>query len=176
MLVTGIVYYYTVSKILTSQVDKDLLVEEKEIFEHVRLNHNLPQVYGTEDQKISFAPAFGQTIPRRLLDTTYRSSEDGGNEAGRGLVSSVIVNGKNYRINVIESKVETDDLIRIIFGITAAVILLLVVSLSLINRLIIRRLWKPFYKILSQLRDFSIADKTEPKPIISNTTNVLTVI
>ena len=39
MLVTGIIYYQAISLILTWQKDKDLVVEEREIFDYVNLNH-----------------------------------------------------------------------------------------------------------------------------------------
>jgi hypothetical protein len=45
-----------------------------------------------------------------------------------GLISSVTVNGKYYKILIVESKVETEDLIQIIFGITIGVILFLLLG------------------------------------------------
>ncbi len=169
MLFTGIIYYQAVSIILTNQVDKDLLVEENEIFEHVRINHNLPEVYKSDDQQISFSPANGQTITRRFIDTTYIDQKEKEPESGRGLISSVKAGNNNYQILVVESKVETEYLIRIIFSITIAVILLLVISLFVINRLTINRLWKPFYLILNNLRTFNIADKKSILVVSSNT-------
>jgi signal transduction histidine kinase len=169
MLFTGIIYYQAVSIILTNQVDKDLLVEENEIFEHVRINHNLPEVYKSDDQQISFSPANGQTITRRFIDTTYIDQKEKEPESGRGLISSVKVGNNNYQILVVESKVETEYLIRIIFSITIAVILLLVISLFIINRLTINRLWKPFYLILNNLRTFNITDKKSIPEVSSNT-------
>jgi signal transduction histidine kinase len=169
MLFTGIIYYQAVSIILTNQVDKDLLVEENEIFEHVRINHNLPEVYKSDDQQISFSPANGQTVIRRFIDTTYIDQKEKEPESGRGLISSVKVGNNNYQILVVESKVETEYLIRIIFSITIAVILLLVISLFVINRLTINRLWKPFYLILNNLRSFNIADKKSIPAVSSNT-------
>ncbi|OKS87600.1 sensor histidine kinase [Mucilaginibacter polytrichastri] len=168
MLFTGIIYYKAVSVILTNQVDKDLVVEENEIFEHVRLNHNLPEVYKSDDQQISFSKA-NEPVTRRFIDTTFINQEEKDTESGRGLISSVKVNGSNYQISVVESKVETEYLIRIIFSITIAVILLLVVSLFIINRLTITRLWKPFYVILNNLRSFSITDKKGIASVSSNT-------
>jgi signal transduction histidine kinase len=62
---------------------------------------------------------------------------------------------------IVESKVETEDLISIIFAITIAVILLLVLTITLTNRLILNRLWQPFYSIMKELRLFNLADETE---------------
>lgn len=167
MLFTGIIYYYVIGIILTDKVDKDLVVEENEIFQHTNLNHSLPQVYKSEDQHISFTAVNNQPIARRFIDTTFWNGKE--NESGRGLISSVKVNNHNYRIAIVESKVETEDLIRIIFIITIAVILILVLSLFIINRLTIRRLWRPFYDILNGLRTFNITEKQQVNLPASNT-------
>jgi len=158
IIITGIVYYFTISYILTYQVDKDLMVEENEIFEEIKLNHRLPQVFKSEDLKINFQSVGQDSVQRRFLDTQYWDDKDHEEESGRGLISSVSLNGVNYRITIIESKVETEDLIRMIFFITLGIILILVVVLTLINRLVIRNLWRPFYLMLRQIKLFNVTD------------------
>ncbi|NCD71028.1 sensor histidine kinase [Mucilaginibacter agri] len=168
MFITGIIYYQTIKIILTDKIDKNLVVEENEVFEHVRLNNNLPQVYQSDDQHITFK-LVTSPVTRRFIDTAFLNPPDKDPESGRGLITSVKVKGDTYQVSVVESKVETEDLIRIIFMITIAVILLLVMSLFVINRLTINRLWKPFYSILSNLRSFNITDKKGAVSVPSNT-------
>jgi signal transduction histidine kinase len=157
MLVTGIIYYYTISHILTNQIDKDLVLEENEIFSYVNKNHLLPDVYESNHQQIVFAPLGNKNTARRFLDTTYHDSDEKDLEAGRALISSVKISGQNYRILVTQSKVETEDLIQIIFLITIGVIVSLLVILIVLNRVILKSIWKPFYKVLFQLKEFSLA-------------------
>lgn len=158
MLVTGIVYYYTISHILTNQIDKDLVLEENEVFSFVKQNNKLPEVYESNHQQIFFSPLGRGTIARRFLDTTYKETDGNDIEAGRALISSVKVKGQNFRIMVVQSKVETEDLIKIIFLITIGVIAVLLFALILLNRLILKSIWQPFYKVLAQLREFSLAN------------------
>lgn len=168
MVITGIIYYQTISWILTNQIDKDLVVEEHEVFDYVKLNHHLPQVFDSNDQQISFSPAVPGAVTRKFINTNYYNTKEKGNESGRGIISSVMVNGKCYRILVVESKVETEDLIQIIFGITAGVILLLLIVLLITNRLILTRLWQPFYTIMKELRLFNVTDTTDPQKVNTN--------
>jgi signal transduction histidine kinase len=172
MLITGIIYYMAISLILTKQLDKDLVVEENEIFEYVNLNHQLPQVFESNDQQITFTEATPGSVTRQFINTVYRNKkeEHPGKrrhrrheeyESGRGLISSVTVGNKYYKIQIVESKVETEDLIQIIFGITAGVILLLLITLFVINRLLLNRLWQPFYNLLKELRLFNVADNKD---------------
>jgi len=158
MFVTGIIYYYTISRILTNQIDKDLILEENEVFSYVNLNHRLPDVYQSNHQQILFTLLGNKQITRRFLDTVYRETGDNDLEAGRALISSVKVNGQNYRILVTQSKVETEDLIQIIFLITIGVIVILLVVLMVLNRVILKSIWQPFYKVLTQVKQFNLTD------------------
>ena len=168
LLVTGIVYYFTIRSILTNQVDKDLELEESEIFSAVQQNHTLPEIYKSNHQQIVFTPMGQALVPRRFVDTTYKDPDDKEWEAGRGLISSTYVNGQNHQIFVVQSKVETEDLIQIIFYITIGVIIILLVALILLNRIILRRLWQPFYAMLSQLKMFSPVLHPQVNSIPSN--------
>lgn len=165
IVVTGVVYYFTISYILTGQVDKDLEVEENEIFEYVKLNHKLPQVFKSDDLKIHFLSTSDTEIKRSFTDTHLYDEAEHENEAARMLTSSVKVGTQNYRIQIIESKVETEDLIRFIFLITLGIILILLTVLLLINRILVRKLWQPFYQTLKQIKLFNLADKNAISPI-----------
>ena len=160
IIVTGFVYYFTISYILTDQVDKDLVVEEHEIFDYVKLNHRLPQVFKSEDLKIQFKAIGKDTVIREFMNTQFWDDKERDQEAARALRSRVNVNGINYSITITESKVETEDLIRLIFFITLGIILLLIIVLVVINRLVISNLWKPFYDMLRQIKLFNLTDQT----------------
>lgn len=182
-IVTGLIYYQTISWILTNQKDKSLAVEEDEIFEYVHLNNKLPQIFQSEDQQITFKEVKNDSVKRQFIDTEYLKKWDNNNfhkhhhkhknhnekEPGRELISFIKVGDKLYQIQIIESKVETEDLIRIIFIITFVVTLLLILVLLLTNRLILGRIWKPFYNIVGQIKQFSIA---EPKEIQQPETDI----
>ena len=171
MLVTGIIYYQAISLILLNQLEKDLIVEENEVFEYVRLNHQLPQVFKSNDQQITFTEATPGSVTRQFINTIYRNYQSpkytGRHhhhdefESGRGLITSVQVGDRYYKVLIVESKVEAEDLIKIIFGITAGVILLLLVTLYFTNRLLLNRLWQPFYNLLKALRLFDVADSKD---------------
>lgn len=173
MLITGIIYYYAINLILIDDIDKDLEVEENEIFEYVAKNNQLPQVFESNDQQISFWPATPGSVKRSYIDTVYKKSEVHRRhrrhheeyESGRALISSISAGGKYYRIAIVKSTVETEDLLKIIFGITIGVILLLLLALFTANRLLLNRLWQPFHNLLKELRSFNISDnKTIPQP------------
>jgi len=171
MLLTGIAYYQAISWILTRQKDKDLADEETEIYEYVNLNQRLPDAFENKHQQIIYTKANPGSVKRVLIDTVYFKKWGKNNpkrqqfhaageyESARGLITSVNIANQTYKVAIIQSKVETEDLIRIIFAITIGVILLLLIILIATNRLILNRLWKPFYNIMQELDLFNIADK-----------------
>ncbi|OCX53975.1 two-component sensor histidine kinase [Mucilaginibacter sp. PPCGB 2223] len=167
LFVTGLIYYKAISYILNDQVDKDILIEEQETFTYVKQNNKLPKIEQYKDQHIFFVRVNGP-VERRFINTDYFNPKEHEAESGRGLITSVQVKGQTYQVTIIESKVETEDLIRIIFCITIGVILFLLLVLSIANRLILNRIWQPFYNILQQLRLFSLTDNKDIA--ISNST------
>ena len=186
MLITGFVYYQTISWILTNQKDKDLVVEEEEIFDYIRLNHQLPQTFESNDQQTTFTEVKPNSVTRRFINTTYfekwengqgpknknlsaNEADSGEYEPGRGLITPVNVGGKYYKALIVVSKVETEELIRIIFLITIGVILLLLLVLLATNRLILRRLWRPFYSIMQEISLFNIAGTSQISELTTST-------
>ncbi|HEY9534739.1 MAG TPA: HAMP domain-containing sensor histidine kinase [Mucilaginibacter sp.] len=165
IVVTGVIYYFSISYILTGQVDKDLDVEENEIFEYVKLNHALPQVFKSDDLIIHFTPIEGHAVARRFSDSRFFDAHEHGEESGRTLTSSVMVGQQLYRIEITESKVETEYLIRMIFFITLGIVFVLLTVLLLINKLVLRRLWQPFYQILRAIKLFNLADRNGIDPV-----------
>ncbi|MDT3402173.1 sensor histidine kinase [Mucilaginibacter terrae] len=167
MLVAGIAYYFTITTILSKQVDKALEVEEHEVHDFVLLNRKLPQVFRTNHQTILFAPA-NSPGKRKFVDTVYRDIKDDELEPARALYTFVKVEDKYYRVIVVQSKVENEDLIKVIFMITLGLIAGLLVALFFLNRVILSSLWKPFYKVLGQLKSFNLAENSSIQNVHSN--------
>jgi signal transduction histidine kinase len=164
ILITGGAYYEAISLILVNEKDTSLEVEEQEIFDYVKSNHQLPQVFESQDQQINFTPVPKNSVKREFVNTVYYKKHNEP-ESGRGLISAIRIDNVTYKILIVESKVETEDLIQIIFGITIGVILLLLLALIIINRLILNRLWQPFYNILNELKLFHVADSRSIPPL-----------
>lgn len=158
LLISGIAYYLVIHFILTKDLDKDLIVEEEEIEEYVKLYKALPPAGNFRNQIVIYSPE-KKIVTREFVDTAYTQHGEHDEEPSRSLIFSVWVNNNFYKIQIIKSKVESEDLIRIIFLITLGITFLLLISLAIVNKLLLNRLWKPFHGTLAQLRKFNIADE-----------------
>lgn len=162
LMITGVIYYIVIHFILTNKLDRDLVIEEKEIEAYVVNYHKLPSPGDFLHQKVSYQKlAAGQPIERSFFYDSFYNESEKENEPGRSLVTSVKLNGAHYQVTISKSRAEAEDLVRLIFMITLAVTVLLLVSLLLINRFVLQRIWSPFYSTLSMMKAFNITQKEE---------------
>lgn len=159
LLATSVSYYFIIRTILLQQLDKDLKVEEQEINEYVTQNNALPKASNYKGQQIRFEIAQTGNL-KRQIKTVSSSHTINENEPVRMLFFPIKVNGVLYKAIVIKSQVEAEDLLKVIVVVSAAIILLMLAIMSLINRFLLGKLWQPFYHTLRQLRTLDIKTTT----------------
>lgn len=158
LVVTGFIYYLFIHLILTNKLDKDLAVEEEEIRQYTHTYQKLPLPASYIDQQLSFTQAPDSLAGfREFSYVGYLNPKDNEEEPGRRLVTTVNLKGKTILITITKSRVESEDLVRVIFLITLAVTLILLISLFVINRFLLNRLWQPFYNILKKMKSFEVS-------------------
>lgn len=156
LLASSTAYYFIVRTILLQQLDRDLKVEEQEIYEYIKEKNTLPTASQYKGQVTKFAVAKNRVIKRQLKTSANLNPESKEEEPVRILAFPVRVHGVLYEATVIKSQVEAEDLLELIVLVTGAIILLMLVVISLVNRLLLSKLWQPFYNILLQLRTFDV--------------------
>lgn len=78
------------------------------------------------------------------------------------LLESVFKNREAYyKISVMTSMVEEDDQISNLLKYTIILYALLIISILILNNFFLRKVWKPFYKILDQLKGYQL-ERKEP--------------
>lgn len=77
-------------------------------------------------------------------------------EPVRTLESVFRLNDEYYKIMLVTSMIEEDDQIENLLKYTLILYSVLVLSILLINNIFLRKVWQPFYNLLSQLKKFSL--------------------
>jgi signal transduction histidine kinase len=171
-------YFFAVRLVLLHQLDNTLRIEEAEIMDNVQHHDRLPQPANYRDQQIAYIPAQAQ-VARIFRNTTCgelqvetRGVVGGGTRRGRNprhpfreLLFPVKVGGQLYTVSVAQSEEETEDLLMLIMLITLGMILLLLGMLLLANRLLLRRIWQPFYQTLGGIREFNLSSRQTLPPV-----------
>jgi signal transduction histidine kinase len=162
LLVGSTGYYFTMRYVLIDQLDDTIRVEEAEILDNIQNRGVLPPPTDYHDQQVSYEPAVAP-VHRHFFNTT-RFIRHHREEPYRELIFSAAAAGQLYTVTIGVSEEATEDLLGLIMTITAGMILLLLGTLFLANRLLLRRLWQPFYQTLSGMRHFNLSSR-QPLPV-----------
>lgn len=155
VLIAGIGFYLALKAVQQQQVDSDLEIQEREIKMHIAKYGALPVAMSVEDQLVQFIPVT-EPYKRRHFSKSELNDLRGEEEDYRQLTFGIQSKGKMYKVIISKSMEETDDLMQTTFAITAVTILLMLISLLIINRRILKNLWHPFYKTLDGVKDFKV--------------------
>ncbi|HXD77071.1 MAG TPA: HAMP domain-containing sensor histidine kinase [Puia sp.] len=158
LLIGSFGYYFAVRFVLIHQLDDTIKIEEAEILDNVHNHNRLPAPANYRDQLIEFTPA-SAPVSRRFFNTSRPGRLHEDLEPYRALIFSVTVNRQLYTVLISKSEEESEDLLGLIMVTTAAMILLLLGTLFLANRLLLRRIWQPFYRTLADMREFNLSSR-----------------
>ncbi|HEX4374569.1 MAG TPA: HAMP domain-containing sensor histidine kinase [Puia sp.] len=158
LLVASVCYYFIVRYVLIHQLDNTLKVEEAEILSYVKTNDRLPEASNYRDQHINFTEVT-ETFRRNFSNINLCEQRHHENSVYRELSFPIIVNNKLYKASVTKSEEEVEDLVWLIVLITVCVIILLLLILFITNRVLLRKIWKPFYHTLESIKTFNLSNK-----------------
>ena len=139
------------SKILIiGKVQEDsTLIHKTEFRESNYAFHEIPASYALSFRDVYSDSTFymqheADYEPVRILKTVFRAT-----------------NGRYYQLQIASSMVEEDDLIEDLFYAILWLYVILMASVLLINNVLLRRIWKPFYEILNNLKNFRLGSHEE---------------
>lgn len=167
VLVSIPVSMYSIRAILEEEVDEALLLQTDQFLKHVKNFESLDDIETDLDvfdhlsYNINIRPTkFGNVISEFNTIVLYDSIE---NEPRpfRQLSSSVDIKGKPYLLIIRMSLLDNDELVFAIGSVQALLIALLAAGLLFLNRSLTKKLWKPFYNTLEQLKAYELG-KHEP--------------
>ncbi len=160
-VLASIAFYFLLHFIFIKQLDDDLGVELNEISTYVTRNNALPEVVLSGDEITSYKTV-SEFSPKKYV-RTIKMTEDGESENYRQLEFGITAAGKNYRVYVSKSLENTDHIIRSVILVSAITILLLLAASFIVNRIVLRRLWKPFYNTMRTMKQYRIGQKDFPE-------------
>ncbi|MEO6916804.1 MAG: HAMP domain-containing sensor histidine kinase [Chitinophagaceae bacterium] len=163
-VLTSITYYYLLRYVIITQLDDDLKIEKDEIINFAGKFNHLPEIIPVKEQMISFHAADGPS--KDILETEkgydYVEKE---NSEFRKLYFTFQIKDKWYTALVGKSMEATENLIQSIVIITICMILLILAASLIINRLVLNKLWQPFYKSLLLIKNYKVGSGgTYPLP------------
>jgi signal transduction histidine kinase len=161
---------FSILLILNKEVDHSITEQSDQFLEHIKgfeyladLETDL-RVLDQLSSNIDIKPSDEQFIPKRYETVFLYDSVENEQNPFRQLSSSVDIKGKSYILTVRMSLVENDELVIAIGSVQVAISIMLTIGLLVLNRSLSKKLWKPFYKTLDQLKAYEL-DKNESIPV-----------
>jgi signal transduction histidine kinase len=166
VLVSIPVAFFSIQAILSSEVDESIALQSEQFVQHIKNFEYLDDLERdltvldklSGNLQIKYA---GDSLIEKHYQTGFiYDSLEYEMRPFRQLFSPVKIKGENYILTVRMSLVENDDLVMAIAAVQIALSILLSAGLLLLNRSLSKRLWRPFYRTLDQLKAYEL-DKSE---------------
>jgi signal transduction histidine kinase len=160
-LLSGISFYFLLRFVLIDQVDEDLKIEQHEIETYESKYHQLPEIIQVRDQHTSYAAVNNDGGGRSFRTVKLKDEGERKKELFRRLTFYINTKGQWYEVEVSKSLEGTDDMTKSIVTITFITILLILIISFIVNRIVLRKLWQPFYDTLASMRHFELGKAKE---------------
>lgn len=162
LLVSAPTFYIVIEQLFIDDVDEALNLRKSEVLKKIA-QIKYPKdalVWGALDNEIDILPA-DYIMPDTIYQVMGYDALKNEPEPYRILSTGFQLQGKPYQLVIRISLIESEDLIESIAITQAILLLVLLGGLLFINRRLSKKIWKPFYDSLSQLKAFDI-DKQIP--------------
>lgn len=156
LIVAGLLSYFLIKSELRDGTDETLLNEKVNA---EKLIHSLKAtniIYLSSDSLSNIKLVNSQRLTTGFSDTLIFNKQESENVSARLLRSYYTVDGSNYQITVLKTTMEEEELLEGILTTFALIVGFLIVAFVIVNWLISKTLWKPFYRTLSRLNMYDI--------------------
>lgn len=159
----SVIFYFNMLDEIKGSVDEELENYKRQIVFKAEKDSTILQQKTFEEgffsvNKISEAEALSF---KDTYEDTEIYAQDADDEAPelepvRILTTVFEQNGSFYQLKIFNNMVEEDDLVKELLWDAAGLYILLIFSILFINNFVLKRLWKPFYELLDELKNYRL--------------------
>jgi len=160
LLISSALLFWAVRRLFDEVADERLLELRQEILNYVAQYDTLPSFFQSTGSKVIVQPA-SHLAALQFGDTTLVNPLEQEEEPYRVLHFGLQAQGGIYRIDLLQSAVETEDIAETVLLLNLVLLVALFLVLFLAQKRMSLRLWQPFHATIEQLRGFRLA-QSEP--------------
>lgn len=149
-----VLFYFLVKKVLIDGVDDILHAEKLQLIENLSYEKNINALKSSQNIVIKVR-SVGQSSPD-IFNTIVVADDQGKSIDYRQLTSVFEHQNQYYEIKLRQSLDEVETLIDSILPLEVVLFLLLLAGVLYIGRQVSNTVWKPFYELLDQLRNYDL--------------------
>lgn len=159
-LLSSVAFAFLLQYVFIRQIDEDLKIEKNEIITYTKRNNHLPAVIEVHDQYTTYQlTKYSALDSYKIYTRKSYNADEHEKELQRTIEFNLHVNNNWYLVKVSKSLEGADDLIQTIITITVLIILLMLAVSFVINRIVLQKLWRPFYNALHLTTSFNLNNK-----------------
>jgi signal transduction histidine kinase len=160
-LLASVAFYFLLWYVMIAQVDEDLKIEQREIETYVSKYQKPPESITVKDQRIFYEPTTIRVRTQEFRTIKSRSKHE--REDFREIRFTLPAGDQWLIFSVSKSLEGMQNMNRSIISISLLTIILILLVSLLINRWLIRRLWRPFYNTLSGIKKYRLGENKNPE-------------
>lgn len=166
VLISIPVSLFSIRELISEEVDESLVLHTNQFIKHIKSYEYLEdlemdlRIWDQLSYDVMLAPADGTMSGQKFETVSMFDSIEYEFHPFRTLSTSVVIKDKPYLLTIKMSLVDNNQLVMALAIVQAVLIVFLATGLLLLNRSLSRKLWKPFYNTLSQLKAYEL-DKSE---------------
>lgn len=169
LIIAGFFSYYLIKSELRDGTEEELSKEKVYAEKLIQTFKNPQTVYLTLDSLSSIQPFKGISFKSSFTDTLIFDINENENVGYRKLKSYYSFNGNEYQIILLKTTMQEDELLEGIFSAFTIISLFLMIAFFIVNWLVSKALWKPFYNTLSKLNTYDIKNHEQQQFLKTNT-------
>ena len=167
----AIVFYYAMLDEIYDSIDDGLDNQKGLIIQRAGVDTSILRKATFDEGDYNIRPidaTYARNFHDVYVDTMMYMHNEQDFEPVRLLRTIFMQDGKYYQMQVVTSMVEEDDLVRELVTALIWLYLGLVISILLLNNILLKRIWRPFYHLLKQIKNFRLERQSviETKPTI----------
>lgn len=157
-------FFFVVRDAVLDSIDGSLEEQQEMIVYRVKQDPAALQVHDLGLHGYAITPVAGK-VKERYSDTLIYVPAEGKVEPVRLMTSGFKHEGQRYQLLIFTSTVEEDDLLEDLFAALIGLYVLVLLTIIVVHKLVLDRLWRPFHRILAQIKGFRLASGRELKEV-----------
>lgn len=165
----SVIFYFRLLNEIKGSIDEGLENYKRQIVYLAQKDTNILRqhsfeegFYAIKEIDSNYAFSFRDIYVDTLMYMQDNDDENMELEPVRQLTTAFERNGKYYKLTIINSMVEEDDLVQDLIWEAVGLYLVLILSIAFINNFVLQKLWKPFYILLEKLKNFQLGKSEIP--------------
>jgi signal transduction histidine kinase len=158
MIAGAVILYFTIRSLVYKQIDSSLLTEKNIIQEQIEITDTIPDFAASSRHQIEVKLLDATARYKEILkDTSVYDNKSGSYSSFRSLECTGTTNkGIGYSIRVIQPLDENEELLQDIGLFLFFLFLVILLASILINYLISKKVWNPFYIAVKKASSFNV--------------------